>query len=608
MMVLYKNLLTYCTLTLGMVAVALIFVFGIPEFGSSFSLPYLAQGALLLGLAGLWLLIYLGLRIMLRFRLEGRLPFGAAKSAAIEAALVTVILIAGAALRGYIIAQVPMSMESDFLYYHNLANAMLDGSFQRMDLTYMALSPNGYGYPFVLSKVYALFGNGEKVALYFNAACSLLTALFVYGIGRRAAGRLCALCALAFVTFWPSQILFSDFNGTEALSTCLLYGAAFPFVFLLRPMRENDRFSRSWGRALGYVWVGVLLALGAAVRPVATVFLIAAVLILLTVRTRVHFASISDVPLGTRLMSRGYLRALLLVVGYLATSGLTNMHISHAIGIDIGSNSVTMGYSLATGVNLNSRGGYSAEVARLLYDTYERTGSVEAAGAACRDAAFQSISEHPAETLNLFIDKFDVLWANDDYGASSNIHSLDVQGKLTPQWEEFFLFWRKAGNVYYFAILALSALFLAGQWRAPPNLLVLFALFFVGAVALHLLIEVQNRYHYYVLQTLALLAAGGIAQQYAALKERVALKDARAHAEALVTAALENRLLYPADQTDVEIHYLTRADLSRQAAEEHIRLSVTEAYLMDTGENLLTGLEGADVVKGDVPDAGEPEP
>lgn len=606
MMALYKNAFTYCTLVLAGVAIALIFIFGIPEFGRSFALPYLAQGALLLGLAVMGLLLFVLLRAMVKLHVARRLPRGSRLSIGLEAGIAALLLSAGGVLRLLIIRKVPMAMESDFLYYHDLATAMLDGRFQDMNLTYLALSPNGYGYPYVLSKVYAIFGSGERVALYFNMGCSLTTALFVYGIGRRCAGRLCGLLALAFAVLWPSQILYSDFNGTEALSTCILYGAALAYVLLLRPMREEDGFVRGWGGAVSYVLVGGLLALGAAVRPVATVFLIAGMLTLLTLRVRIQYAVISDVPLGARLMSKGYLRALLMLVGYMAISGMVNAHISQAIGIDIGNNTVTMGYSLATGVNLTSRGGYSEEVSRLLNETYEQTGSVEAAGEACMDAAMASIRTHPAETFNLFVDKFEAMWANDDYGASSNIHSLDVQGKLTPERDDFFIFWRKFGNVYYFAMLALSGLCLVDLWRARANALQVFVLFFVGAVALHLLIEVQNRYHYYILQTFALLAAGGITLQYAAARERVRQRDERTRVEALVTQELERRLLYPADKPNLEVHYLTRAQLAHQAAEGHVRAAVTEAFLGDRAEGDLIGLEGTDIVKGGEADASNP--
>ena len=60
----------------------------------------------------------------------------------------------------------------------------------------------------------------------------------------------------------------------------------------------------------------------------------------------------------------------------------------------------------------------------------ESTGSAQEAQLACRDLAMERLKTDPRALINLFVHKFEVLWGNDDYGASWNILFMEKHASI----------------------------------------------------------------------------------------------------------------------------------------------------------------------------------
>ncbi|MDO5574851.1 MAG: hypothetical protein Q4G60_12830 [bacterium] len=513
-MELRKTWFSYLTIGIFLIGIALILLYGFGQFRTVYYYSYIVQGILVFMIGGLWLLMRAVFKVGTRFRVYQWFDSSLKRGIVLEALIVIVLITVGVLLRVWVIQTIPMDMESDFLYYYNIAVNIVNGTLEESgQVDYLAMSPNGYGYPYLLSRLMILFRTTSRSLCFVTMTVAQAITMFAcYRIGRKLGGRVAGLAALAIIVFWPSQILYSDFNGTEAVSTCFLYVGVLLFVHIMNDFTEHT-VKPVWIYS-SHIILGVLLELSAAIRPVATIFLIAAVLCMLPSGMKLKYKDSNNVPICTRFLAKGWLRALVILLSYMMCSNVVNSHISYQLGRDIGGGGVTYGYSLATGLNRDTKGGYSEEVSQIMKDIYYETGSSAEAGAVLLDRAVSEIKNYPIPIINLIFEKYEMLWANDDYGISSNITSLNAQRKLTQEWDDWLSGQRMLHNFYYFTFVTYAGLCGIYLWKRKSNTAQVLVLFFVGAIALHSLIEVQNRYHYYMLQTFAILSGIAIGYLY----------------------------------------------------------------------------------------------
>lgn len=197
-----------------------------------------------------------------------------------------------------------------------------------------------------------------------------------------------------------------------------------------------------------------------------------------------------------------------LLAGYLLCGQIVTANISQAIQKNIAS-SGAMGYSLMVGLDREHDGGYSEKSMNLLYNTYYETESADEVNQICMDIAMESVKADPMGTVELLAKKFFLVWANDDYATTTNVVTMNNQGLLTRQRAEIFEQLSDMNNVYYLLVVFLSGVGVYFLLRKDNNTQI-FSVFFIGAIVLHMLVEMQNRYHYYLLQNFTILASAGV--------------------------------------------------------------------------------------------------
>jgi hypothetical protein len=121
----------------------------------------------------------------------------------------------------------------------------------------------------------------------------------------------------------------------------------------------------------------------------------------------------------------------------------------------------------------------------------------------------------------------------------------------------------------------------------------LFAIFFIGTIALFLLVEMQNRYHYFALQSLAILAAGGIGFTYEFYRQRSELRisnklmllaDVELAAGVVEEEVKEGAVLETSEVISVSTTAASKMntiDVIKAIQEGHIRITATKAYQED---------------------------
>jgi|GEM_PF-2021483 len=502
-----RNWFIYLALSIYMAATLLIFIFGVNQFKERLLYPYLSQVILIVGFLVFFVLINMFFYIITRPKLVKLFMPRKKLAAWSEAIFVILILVAGVAVRLYYIHSYPLEMESDYKFYYDVAKMIRQGTLlTESNNEFICLFPNTFGYSYVLSLVLRVFGTAKEIGLYFNVGISILTSFFCYRIGKRLIGRLCGISALLLSCFWPSQIIFSNTNGSEATFTCMLFGAVLLTVYVMK--KYDGLTSKTVRPILLHFLIGILLSLAASIRPMALIFLIALVLCLLSVNKKLKFRNINELSLGAIFLSKGWFRAVVVIAGYMMCTLFVNAGISNAIQKEA-AGSGALGYSLLVGVNIKSDGGYSPEIMDILSNSYEETLSAQKAHQVCMDKAIASIKADPIGTLELFAKKYYLIWSNDDYATTTNIATMNNQGLLTPEREKSFYHIEGWNNVYYLFVVLLSAIGVGFLFK-KDDISLIFPVFFVGAAVLHILVEVQNRYHYYLLQNFAILAAVGL--------------------------------------------------------------------------------------------------
>ena len=466
-------------------------------------------------LKGVFVVIFLGLGTgivlfgMLWARLDVRkrllkLPVPGLVAESMCAAL---LLIIGLMLRVWVIKNFPMDPESDYKTYYEIADLLSRGTILNEGpgyCDYVSMFPHVFGYPAVLSIVFRIFGTSVIKALVFNLVCSMGNCILIWRIVRNLAGRMSALFSLALAALWPSQILYSSFVASEPLFTFLLLLAIHIFVISLMdtPYKEKN----PWACTIELVLLGFVLAFGSFVRPMATIFLVAAVICMISGEKLLPPKPRNDLPLGWRASDKGWKRCLTVIAVYMFCSSIFTSAASYTVDRELAGGSSSYGYNLLVGLNLDTFGGWNQDDADYLYAALDRTGSATEAQLACRDMALQRLKVDPRALLDLFLHKFEVLWGNDDYGSSWNILFMDQQGNLTP-WRSSFLYkMMDVGDLFYIFVLLLAGIGGCIMLGKDPDAAYSCTLLFCGTVFLHLLVENQNRYHYHGLAILAIIA------------------------------------------------------------------------------------------------------
>ena len=136
-------------------------------------------------------------------------------------------------------------------------------------------------------------------------------------------GRLCGLVALAAFSFHPSGILYSNFVASEPLFTFLLLLGIWLFTLSLHDSARQDR--HPWLCAMELIGMAAVLAFASFIRPMAVIFLVAAIICMLPGRKPLPALPKNDVPLGLRLTCAGWKRCALVCAVYFAFSSLFTM-------------------------------------------------------------------------------------------------------------------------------------------------------------------------------------------------------------------------------------------------------------------------------------------
>ncbi len=476
---------------------------------------FLWYGGIICVLAAAWASIHIASRLMVRWRPSVFQQDQQRRGIIVERAIVAFVIAASAMMRIWVIAKLPIAPSSDYQTYYQVADLLSKGGLGGSGYSgYIAQFPHVIGYPFILSLLFRITGPSLQAGLYLNMAAALLNVFLTYRIARVLGGRLSGMIALLVAAFWPSQILYGAILASEPVFTCMLLLSIWLFIYLYRYP------ARLWNRE-GAVFLcfllGVSLALSNAVRPLSVILLVGVILCIIPFTIR--FDKNEKMLNGklSRASCQGWFLALVISLSFLLCSRLISASISNTIAYKLPGGSVSFGYNLMVGVNIEAKGAWNQQDAEFFSNEFASTNSPQAAHQASVGVALARIGSDPVGILNLAMEKFTFVWSNDDYAGTWTTLFLEQQGGLTPeraniinafaQWNDWFYL----PSVFFSSILGFQLF--KRKDTGPVQVLILL---FVGTVILHLFLESQNRYHYFMLPVFTVLTSMGIAEIYRA--------------------------------------------------------------------------------------------
>lgn len=557
-----KNLLDYIILSFFAMCMGLALCACMFYVTRATDREYLNQGKWVLSMMALSLLALLGSRLA---RKAGDKMPDRAKTA-VMCIICALLVAAGVALRLWAIWSIPIEPDSDFETYYRMAGELLRDTLMSPDAAadrrYIALYPHTIGFPMLLLwPTFSLFGESVLNALYANLVCSCIGILLTGHIARRLSGRIGAVVAVGLMSLWPSHIFYSTMVATEPSFTMLILLAADIMIGLL-DREKGSLYELNPGRSIGMMMLlGVVLALAGAIRPMAIILLAAyCVAQLFVTGDPTNRIKLDGARYAT---SQPIICIVLVLLCYLVTNFVISRTVSDMIGEKPASGLSASGYNLMVGLNSESGGLWNETDSNFFAAAYESTGSANAAHQACMEVAVQRFQAEPENVLNLMVSKFCDLWGTDDFGIDWVLLWTGQQNTLTPELQSLLEEIRPLGRVMYMALLLFAAIGCMEAWRrrwAPPPMVLVCMLFFLGTALSHMLLETQVRYHYNMIPFLILLASWTISNWGMFPQEKEKLR-----------VVYQDRTVESGPEKD---H--TRFDMAKALADGHIFVSTTQ--------------------------------
>lgn len=374
-------------------------------------------------------------------------------------------VLVGLRVAAMLVYDAPLS--SDPLFQHRLAVAAAadeQGPFAHRPM----------GYPLILGAAYRLLGVEVWVAELTNLLIAAGAGAALYAFTRAAWGPLAAGIALTLYAVAPSQVLLTLPTLTEPTYAALLLAAAWAAV------AARDRLA---GAAL----VGLLLGASQYVRPLSQALLLA-------------FVALPFVA-GAPLRWAGARAAVLLALFAVAVAPVA-AHNYLTYGDLSVSTSAYAGWSLFVGANQEHDGVYNPDDAEVLAD--QPGDSWWARSRAIGPLGVERITGDPRGFAELVVRKFWVMWADEGYGVVWALRGGVADSRVVATL-------RIASQAAWVAVLAAAMLALLGGRRRPSHATLLVLMLVLLVSGIHAFVEVQGRYHAYLVPFVVALAASWVA-------------------------------------------------------------------------------------------------
>ncbi|MCM2976231.1 glycosyltransferase family 39 protein [Priestia aryabhattai] len=402
-----------------------------------------------------------------------------------------IVLTLGVRLAWMLSVQTPV--KSDFLVMLDAARNIAKGNYEFNQSVYFTTWVYQLGFSFYESIVIRCFGDSIFTLKLLNIFYSTGTVIFIYLIGAKVFNELAGRMAAFLYAFYIPNILYSSVLTNQHLATFLFYAA---FYLIIKRFAHN-KFS--------WLYIGLLLSLGNLMRPLGPIIIVAVFIYFILQILQPYIKAKDAAELKTRRKKIGKN-----LVGVLATFFIANALINYSF-VASGISKYPLSnrdplWKFVIGFNYETSGSYSSEDASRFMGM--------PIGEKRAEAEKEVIKERVADKeqlLDLFHIKFLNMWGGTDASTFWSI-SLTPQEDVPFNKEKLISAAQIYERIIYvsttiISIIGLICLFLKKQDKYPYTL---FLLLIIGYVLIHLLIEIQTRYRFFIFPSFMLLEGFGI--------------------------------------------------------------------------------------------------
>ena len=407
-------------------------------------------------------------------------PFGEKKTALI-------LFLTRFALAMAVILIVDAQPVQDFNTMYMAAQDMAKGSRAYLDNIYFYNWAYQTGFAWYESLLLRVFGPGQFSLQVMNAVWLGGIGVLVYKLAGKLLPRRAAVGVSVLYAVYPAPYFLAAVLTNQHIATFFLYLA----VWLL--VREEELSLRS------SILAGIAIAVGNVMRPIGVV------LILAILCWRVFRLLLKS---GKDWKEQLWNEFIVVFMFYSFFSMASSAIAWSGLNPEGLSNNQPM-WKFVLGFNQESSGAWNRED----YENYLLL-PTEEADAAMRDVVKERLQAGPVDLAKLAVRKSAVMWGTEEYmyWGFGHLNGQAGVGPLTVNQCTQILSWGDKGvylAAFARAVLGVLSLLRRGTKKGGPALLLSFLL--CGYYAVHLIVEVQARYRYFLLPTVFVLAGYGLA-------------------------------------------------------------------------------------------------
>lgn len=391
---------------------------------------------------------------------------------------------------------------NDFLTYHTLASRLAKGSIAFND--YISMFPYIIGYPALLAIFYKIFGVYVIVANILNIILACLIAVLLFVIGSEIINVKCGFGAAILWALCPSQILFTNIVSTEYIFTFFLL---LFFCLLIVLLKRLKNFFTS---IISFSIFGIICGLTNALRPLGLLIILSVLIF--------YFIFYKQKEYIFNIVVTKFILISIFLIFYFITNYIINSTISSVIKRDAAS--FPAGFTMYIGTNARCNGIWNYDDS-IKVSKIEKTSKMkpqEIHNYLLKQALYRFKRQGIKENINLFINKFKIMWLGDidavfTVNNPNAVYKLNSSNRLGNDIKAYFVLEIVISLLYYYFLIILCIIYSIMYFKnAKFTYSILLVIFILGIVLLHLVVEVAPRYHFYSIPLFSLIASLGLSK------------------------------------------------------------------------------------------------
>lgn len=373
---------------------------------------------------------------------------------------------------------------SDFTQMYEGAQNILNGNTELVrNSSYFEVWVYQLGFSAFQSIILRIFGDSILVLKITNAFISACIPVVIYLICDKLKNNKYSRIPALIYAFYLTSIAMTSVLTNQHLATLLIYIGLYILID-----KDNN-----------ILWLavsGVLIALGNIIRPEGIIVIIALFLFFI-------FKDFSNIKKPKIFLTKNVLRPVLILLVYLITITSVSAVFKAKGYTDYNIGNREPYWKFVVGLNPKHAGLWNSEDGELVnrYPVGNERDEYE------KKLILERIKDKDA-MLELFDKKFKYMWSGNDWGSIG--FSLNYEN-VSDGFRNILLRIEKIEFMAIITLMSLSLIFTIFR-RVPFNNYYLFMIIFIGYVLVHLIVEVQTRYRYFIIPCMVILTVEALSQ------------------------------------------------------------------------------------------------